>query len=250
MASTTDHKFTLLPFTSASGKAVCLCIIFQSKGDVPATWRTGVDLTVTPILTEDGKELDLELNFGEGKYYPGGPTCKYNGKVVDYLAYTSKSGGITEEVLVEILTYFDTIYLVPRVPGGLIPLLIVDRHQCRLPPVFVEYINDENNTWKVCLGVPYATTLWQVGDTSEQNGMVKLEWYREKRELLTWKYANNLPHAIRPEDVMPLMNKIFYKSYDNLANNKKAVAVRGWYPPNMVLLEHPSLVADKNPPLQ
>jgi hypothetical protein len=49
---------------------------------------------------------------------------------------------------------------------------------------------------------------------------------------------------------MPLMNKIIYKSYDNLANNKKAVAVQGWYPPNMVLLEHLSLVVDKNPPLQ
>jgi hypothetical protein len=46
------------------------------------------------------------------------------------------------------------------------------------------------------------------------------------------------------------MNKIFYKSYNNLANNKKAVAVKGWYPPNMVLLQHPSLVADKNPPPQ
>ena len=40
MASTTDHKFTLLPFTSASGEAVCCAIIFQSKQDgVPATWE-------------------------------------------------------------------------------------------------------------------------------------------------------------------------------------------------------------------
>jgi hypothetical protein len=82
-----------------------------------------------------------------------------------------------------------------------------------------------NQFGNVCLGVPYATTLWQVGDALEQSGMVKLEWYREKRRLLTWKYSNNLPRAICPEDVMPLMNKIFYKSYDNLANNKKAVAI-------------------------
>jgi hypothetical protein len=89
----------------------------------------------------------------------------------------------------------------------------------------VEFINNKNNTWKVCLCVPYATTLWQVGDASEQNGMMKLEWYREKRKLLMWKYSNNLPCAICPEDIMLLMNKIFYKSYDNSANNKKAVAV-------------------------
>jgi hypothetical protein len=174
MASTTDHKFTLLPFTSASGEAVCCAIIFQGKGTVSATWTTGVDHSVTPILTADGKEFHLELNFGEGKYYPGGPKCKYNGKVVDCLTYTSESGGITGEILVEILTYFDSIDLFPRVPGGPIPVLIVDGHQSCLAPVFVEYINDKNHTWKVCLGVPYATTLWQVGDASEQNGMVKL----------------------------------------------------------------------------
>ena len=140
MASTTDHKFTLLSFTSASGEAVCCAIIFQGKGTVPATWKTGIDLSVTPILTADGKEFNLELNFGEGKYYPGGPKCKYNGKVVDCLTYTSESGGITGEILVEILTYFDSIELFPRVPGRPIPVVIVDGHQSRLAPVFVEYI--------------------------------------------------------------------------------------------------------------
>ena len=74
--------------------------------------------------------------------------------------------------------------------------------------------------------------------------LFKLEWYREKKELLSWKYLNNSPCAIRPEDVMPLMNKIFYKSYNNVANKNKAVAIHGWYPPNMALLEHPSLIAN------
>ncbi len=141
---------------------------------------------------------------------------------------------LREKILVKILTCFDSIELFPHVPGGPIPFLIVDGHQSCIAPMFIEYINDQNHTWKVCLSVPYATTLWQVGDAS-QNGMVKLEWYREKKELLPWKYLNGLP-----DDVMPLMNKIYYKSYyNNAANNKKAVAVRGWYPPNMALLEHP-----------
>ena len=169
----------------------------------------------------------MDINFGEGRYYPGGPTCKYNGKVVDCLTFISESGGITGDILVEILTYFDQIDLFPRVPGGPIPFLVVDGHQSRLYPKFVEYINDHDHRWKVCLGVPYATTLWQVGDASEQNGMVKLEWYREKAKLLVWKYEHNLPCAIYPQDVMPLLNKIFYKAYNNITNNKKAVAARG-----------------------
>jgi hypothetical protein len=53
---------------------------------------------------------------------------------------------------------------------------------------------------------------------------------------------------------MPLMNKIFYKSYNNVANKKLLLLFVGgihptWY---MVLLEHPSLLANKNinPPQQ
>lgn len=48
---------------------------------------------------------------------------------------------------------------------------------------------------------------------------------------------------------MPLLNKIFYKSYCNIANNKKTIAVCEWYPPNLKLLKHPSLVATPNPPV-
>ena len=113
---------------------------------MPAIWRTGIDHTVTPIFTADGKEIDFELNFGNGKYYSGGPTCRYNSKVVDCLTYImSESGGITGGILVEILTYFDAIQLFPRVEGGSIPVLIVNGHKSRLDPKFVEYINADGH---------------------------------------------------------------------------------------------------------
>ena len=68
IASTTDHKFTLLPFTSASGEAVCCVVIFQGKqSEVPATWRTGVDLTVTPILTANGNKIDMDIKIWRRK---------------------------------------------------------------------------------------------------------------------------------------------------------------------------------------
>ena len=242
VASTTDHKFTLLPFASVTSKAVCCIIIFQSKQDgVPATWTTGIDHSVQPVLSGDGKEIILELNFGEGKYYPGGPKCKYKGKIVDCLTFASESGGITGEILVKVLQHFDGIDLFPRENDGPIPMLIVDGHQSHLDPLFVECINNKEHKWKVCLGIPYTRTLWQVGDASEQNGFVKSEWYREKAKLLVWKSEHGLPRAIRPEDVMPIMNRVFFKAYGNEENNCKATAERGWFPPNRKLLEHPSL---------
>jgi hypothetical protein len=61
--------------------------------------------------------------------------------------------------------------------------------------------------------------LWQVGDALKQNGMVKQEWYHEKAKLVVWKDEHDLPHAIHPNDVMPILNKIFYKAYNNIENN-------------------------------
>jgi hypothetical protein len=177
---------------SASGEAVCCVVIFQNAvGKVPQEWRTGLDASVNPIQGSNG-EIDIAQNLGRGKFYPGGPTCFYNGKVVDCLVYANKSGGISGEILVQILTYFDDIDLFPQVAGSPIPVLIVDGHQSRLDPGFIRYIKNGNHQWKVCFGVPYTTTIWQVGDASELNGRFKTEWYREKANLLPWKYCRGL----------------------------------------------------------
>ena len=202
---TNDHKFTILPFTSASGEGVCCVVIFKcSSSELPRDWKTGIDVTVDPVRDEHGK-IDLKLNLGKGKYYPEGPQCNFNGKVVDCLTFCSESGGITGDILVQILQYFDELDLFPRVPGGPIPFLIVDGHQTRLDPKFIKYINDKGHEWRVCFGVPYATVLWQVGDASEQNGKFKTEWYREKAKMMTWKIEHYLPRKLDATDIIPLI---------------------------------------------
>ena len=97
----------------------------------------------------------------------------------------------------------------------------------------------------MCLGLPYATSLWQVGNALEQNGTAKTEWYRAKQELIDFKRAHNLPCSISADDIIPLVNKIFHKAYNNQAANKKAIAERGWLPPNRVFLKNASLQQDK-----
>jgi hypothetical protein len=61
-------------------------------------------------------------------------------------------------------------------------------------------------------------------------------------KLLVWESEHGLPRAICPEDVMLIMNQIFFEAYRNEKNNCKATAERGWFPPNRKLIEHPSLV--------
>ena len=57
--------------------------------------------------------------------------------------------------------------------NGLIPFVLLDGHQSRFDLSFLEYINDDDHLWNVTLGVPYGTALWQVGDSSQQNGKFK-----------------------------------------------------------------------------
>ena len=204
ICSTTDHWFTILPFTSGSGEAVCCALIFQHKGEeVPMIWKSVIDITVENPVCNEKEELDLELNVCESQYYPGGPKCIFRGKEVDCLTFASESGGITGAILVKILEYFDKIELFKRYPGGPIPMLIVDGHQSRLDPRFVTYINDKTHEWRVCLGVPYATVLWQVGDASEQNGKFKIEWTKVKEWIMVWTSIHCLPCMIGSADITP-----------------------------------------------
>jgi hypothetical protein len=123
-------------------------------------------------------------------------------------------------------------------------MLIVDGHQSRLDPAFVSYINDPAHEWRVCLGVPYATVLWQVGDASEQNGKFKIEWTKVKEWMMLYKSLNCLPMSIGPTDIIPLINRVFHKSYSSINSNLKALADRGWNPLNRKLLEHKELIDD------
>mmetsp|Transcript_22687 Transcript_22687/g.49112 ORF Transcript_22687/g.49112 Transcript_22687/m.49112 type:complete len:176 (+) Transcript_22687:734-1261(+) len=155
MCSDSNHRFTCLPSTSASGEVVCCVIIFQRKtGEVPLDWRMGIDASVNPIRNGKG-EITVSHNVGTGKFHPGGPKCNY----------------------------FDAIELFPRRQCGPIPVIIVNGHQSQLNPSFIKYINNDAYRWVVCFGVPYATTIWQVGDAESQmensklNGTVRNQTY-------------------------------------------------------------------------
>jgi hypothetical protein len=107
--------------------------------------------------------------------------------------------------------------------------------------MFLTYINDPNHIWKVCLGVPYATNFWQVGDSAEQNGTFKTLWYREKDRVTRFKSDRYMPLTINPRDVMPIMNRIFQHSYNQPETNKNATSDQGWCPANRKLYTHPEL---------
>jgi len=162
------------------------------------------------------------------------------------LTFCSESGRITTEILIKVLEYFDKNNVFPRSPGGPTPFLFVDGHNTCFDPRFLEYIDNTNHWWNVCFGVLYATSLWQLGDSAENNGAFKTVWYHEKEKLLLWKYERWVEGVIWHYDVIPLLNKVFHRAFGQVAINQQAISDHGWGPLNQELPKHPQPVLQKS----
>ena len=106
------------------------------------------------------------MNFGEGKVFPGGLTCLFNGKSVPCFVRWSEKGGINSAILTDILREMDARGIFKR-EDGRVPFLLLDGHGSRIELEFLQYVSDPEHKWVICIGVPYGTSLWQVGDSSE-----------------------------------------------------------------------------------
>ena len=98
------------------------------------------------------------------------------GKQIPTFCCCSENGSITSDLLTEMLREIDKIGLYDR-SDNILPFLILDGHGSRFELPFLEYINgrtSEKNKWNVCIGIPYGTSYWQVGDSTEQNGCFKM----------------------------------------------------------------------------
>ena len=98
------------------------------------------------------------------------PNVLFNEKRFLHLSAVPPKGGITSELLKEMLERMDSFDLFPRIPGGPLPFLLLEGHGSRLQRPFLRYTNDPDHPWIVCLGLSNGTSLWQVGDAAEQNG--------------------------------------------------------------------------------
>jgi hypothetical protein len=88
---------------------------------------------------------------------------------------------------------------------GLSPFLLLDGHGSRFELEFLEYINTLEHKWNCCIGLPYGTSYWQVGDSSEQNGCFKMAFTRAKQELVSKKNDDGLEYAINKTDIVGLV---------------------------------------------
>ena len=240
-AATKDTHLTVLGFTSAAGDPVMCAIIFAAK-TMRDEWRLGFD----PLTEWIREENDIHCNIGEGKVYPLGPNCTFNGKNVPYFCCCSESGSITGTLLVEMLKAMDSLKLFDHTTG-LNPFLLLDGHGSHFELEFLEYINAAEHKWHCCIGLPYGTSYWQVGDSSEQNGCFKIALSKAKQQLVLKKNDNGLEYTINKEDIVGLVRKAWKSSFEKVETNCQAISRRGWGPRalNYNALCHPEVLTTK-----
>ena len=226
-ANAQDKHFTLLGLTTIGGDPVMCVIIFAGTIE-NKLWETGIDIFAT-AEGEVGDDDFFENNSGPGKRFPGGPTCIFQGKELPCLIRWSKKGSITSEILTDIIATLDQYGVFDRSDGAK-PFLLIDGHGSRLGLEFLKYINN------LCFGVPYGTALWQVGDSAQQNGAFNMALAFYKTMLIAKKEKLMMQLTIQPHEIIVMVNYAWAHSFARCSSNKKAIAERGWYPLNRVLL--------------
>jgi hypothetical protein len=246
LSSKKDKHFTCLGLTALNGLPVMCVVVIDSVKENPLV-RTGVDTNCLNINVETHQGDDefsfFERNLGEEKLYPGGPSCMFKGKKIPCMIEFSSGGGMTGEILTKIFQTLDAleVYKEDR-EMGLRPFILLDGHQTRFELEFLTYVNDPVHRWSVCIGVPYGTALWQVGDSTEQNGNFKMSMNRKKEEILDKRISSTVTgDDLVPTDIIPLVVYSWKRSFAGVDTNKKAIYERGWYPLNRMLLLDPVL---------
>jgi len=194
--------------------------------------------------------INFEANSnGINKYYPHRPTCFYDGKEIATYIMCSENGSITTEILADIMHYLNEELTFDR--DDATPYLLLDGHGSHFRLPFLEYINDDQHKWTVCIGVPYGTNLWQVGDSSQQNGAFKIALKKAKQYVIEQKTKLQYPCKIEKHNIVGLDHRAWNESFTQLESNRTAISERGWGPLTYNLLDHNELKwAKKNKAVQ
>jgi hypothetical protein len=244
-ASNNQKHVTMLSFTALTGEPVMCAVIIQGTNR-QLEMELGVDFMVDAEKTGSDKDwLFIDANKGQGKRFPGDPTCIYKGKEIPCFVQFQESGGMAGEISLDIFKTFDHYQLFDDDrTNGRTPFFLLDGHNSRFHLPFVNYINEDRTKYAVTIGVPYGTSYWQVGDSSEQNGSFKMAMMKAKDEILKRRERLGIGElGIQPLDIILLISNSWTQPFAKVESNKKAIAERGWFPYNRNLMKIPQITA-------
>lgn len=235
-----SKHYTVMGITAFTGEIV-MCVIIFAGLKPNALYETGFD----PFAARTGDLEDkdfLEKNTGQGKMFPCGPTCMFKGRDIPCFCRWSANGSVTSKILKEILETLD-FYGVADREGGTLPFLLLDGHGSRFELPFLDYITEKPHEWCVVIGVPYGTSLWQIGDSEEQNGAMNVASAKKKQNIVDTNMTHSMSPYIYPHDIIRIVNFGWAQSFGNTETNRQAISARGWFPYNRRLMMEPGLRA-------
>ena len=243
-ATKKSKRFTMLGLTNLCGDAIMCVIIFEGK-ECNVVQESGIDplhpLTSEYELEDDQKDSNFsffEDNYGPGKLFPGGPVCTFEGKDIPTMIRYSENGSISPEILRDILKTLDELKNFKDYrDNGAVPFLLVDGHQTRFHTTFLDYITNNAHPWKVSIGVPYGTSLWQVGDSYQQNGHYKIFIMKLKRIIMNFRadlFCSEM--ELLPTDIILMINYAWAESFADKKGNVQAILELGFFPLKKKLL--------------
>jgi hypothetical protein len=225
-SSFSDCHFTVLGFTAGDGNPV-YCVTILPSSDLKAHHIMGIQ----PWIPVEGNVTEhLEENSGGlDKFYPFGPKCFHNGHKVSTYVTIGENGSITSDILTNVMRHLDTHLQWDRAEA--IPFVLLDGHGSCFRIDFLRYISDNDTKWTVCVGVPYGTHLWQVGDSAEQNSSFKMALIKAKQKVINEKARLHLPCKLERQDIVGLVHRAWNESFfAQVESNKQAIRNRGWGP--------------------
>jgi hypothetical protein len=258
--STSEVRASVMCYTAATGEPVMCVIIFQGESkNLPLWVSLGFDWLVNydgingieNALAFFGDDEFIQANSGPGGIYPGGPKCRFREKDIPCYITASPHGGIDPEILMDTLRILDNLNVFER-SNDLSPFVLLDGHQSQFDETFLRYINDKRHRWSVAIGVPYGTQVWQVGDSSEQNGAFKMSFDKWHDLFFDKKRHLGIPPAFIRTDIVPLVLRAFQERFAKVESNQKAISERGWGPENLdrKLLQNAQILSTRNNSIQ
>ena len=103
--------------------------------------ETGFEHFPENPMPKNVEDMTPQNCVGKGNAFPCGPVCEFEGKTIETLCQWSDSGGITGEILTNVLKKMDEIGVAVR-RDGIKPFLLIDAHGSRMSIEFLRYINN------------------------------------------------------------------------------------------------------------
>jgi hypothetical protein len=210
-----------------------MCAIIIAASKLKVTDITGFNplyVDATYVNSDDMKKLEEEIASTKDEHikgvvqmFPFGPTYTFNGVEVPTFITCSKNGSITSQLLDNMLQIMDKLCLFDR-SEGTTHCLLCDGHGSRFEEPFLKYTLESSTPRGCCIGVPYGTSLWQVGDSEEQNGTFKVERKKSKADTARENIRSGIPTTLERSDIVQIVHVAWKKLFACVNTNKRAIA--------------------------